>query len=429
MASPTACRKFAPDTDSSLSDWLSYLEQLHSSDIDLGLERIASVQHRVANDTRPARYVITVAGTNGKGSTVRYLEQILRESCYQVGVYSSPHMLDYRERVTINGELLSKQQHVDAFAAVEQARGTTSLTYFEFGTLAAFYLMQQQKLDVAVLEVGLGGRLDAVNIVDSDVAVVTSIGIDHVQFLGDNREQIGREKAGIARSGQPLVCGDKRPPKSVGAYAAEVGARLLQSGVQFSYTDAGDCWHYRGIESNLLNLPKPQLPLINAATSLAALECLPLAVSAEAIRSGLQHAQLMGRMQHESYNGCDILLDVAHNPQAAEYLSEEIPRRYKKRHLYAVVGMLKDKDHNAVFERLAPLVSHWYLGSLSEPRGNDATELAKATGLSACASVDCFESVEAAFEQAVNDAQSEKPLVFVFGSFYTVGRINQRIRS
>lgn len=419
----------APSRNSALSDWLHYLEHLHSSEIDLGLERVAAVYERLNQSGKPGRYVITVAGTNGKGSTVCYLAEILQRASYRVGVYTSPHLMDYRERITINGKMLDAQSHVDAFVDIEQARQQTALTYFEFGTLAALYLMQQHNVDVAILEVGLGGRLDAVNIVDADVAVITSIGIDHVQFLGDNREQIGREKAGIARANRPLICGDSNPPKSIAQYAHEIGADVFQTGKQFSYSDVGAQWHYRGIESNLLHLSKPQLPLINAATSIAALECLPLAVSADAIREGIQQAQLVGRMQRVNYRDCDVLLDVGHNPQAAEYLLKEIPRRFRQRQIYAVVGMLKDKDYNQVFECLKPLVKRWYLGTLTEPRGASAEQLAAAAAFKDSASVTTFESVESAFSHAVDDAQTEKPLVFVFGSFYTVGRINQQIRS
>lgn len=426
----------APGLDSALSDWLAYLEQLHSTDIDLGLERLAVVDANLRRGRKPARFVITVAGTNGKGSTVCYLSTILQQAGYAVGVYSSPHMTDYRERVLVNGQMLSEQDHVAAFDAVERARGDTSLTYFEFGTLAALHLMQQQPLDVAILEVGLGGRLDAVNIVDADVAVITRIGIDHIQFLGDNREQIGFEKAGIARADKALVCGDPQPPKSIAKHAREVGAKLYQRGQQFSLSEQSNDWHYRGIDSNLMHLPLPQLPLQNAATSLAALECLPLAVSADAINQGLRQAQLMGRMQLLDYKGCEVLLDVGHNPQAAEYLAEALPKRFKQRSVYAVVGMLKDKDHAGVFTALAGGVSRWYLGSLNEPRGNSAAQLASAlTALDIVPAAECV-SVEQAFEQAVADAAAatsqspnEKPLVFVFGSFYTVGRIHQQIRS
>lgn len=419
-----------PAADAPLQTWLRYLEQLHNKDIDLGLERVQRVC-QAAGLQQPARFVITVAGTNGKGSTVCYLSTILRNAGYRVGVYTSPHLERYNERVQINGEELSDAQHSQAFAAVEAVRGDTSLSYFEFGTLAAFWLMKQQPLDVAILEVGLGGRLDAVNTVDADVAIVTSIGVDHIQFLGDNRELIGREKAGVARPSKPLICGDPQPPKSIADSAASIGAKLYQVGQDFSFSVTPKGWSYRGVESNLLELPLPQLPLMNAATAIAALEQLPLAVSADAIEQGLQAAQLEGRMQQASYQNQSILLDVAHNEHAARYLAKQLHSRYKNRPVYAVVGMLSDKDHNAVFSTLKSQISEWFLGSLSEPRGSQAEQLAAATALQE-QSVTTFKSVEEAFRAALQRAQkndSEKPLVFVFGSFYTVGRVNQLIRS
>lgn len=427
-----------PTAESSLYSWLTYLQELHSRDIDLGLQRVRAVLDK-AGLGRPASYVITVAGTNGKGSTVRYLETMLAAAGYRVGVYTSPHLQDYNERVTISGQQLQDQRHCQAFAAIDQARGETSLTYFEFGTLAALWLMEQQPLDVAILEVGLGGRLDAVNVIDADVAVLTSIGIDHVAFLGDNREQIGAEKAGIARTAKPLICGDPQPPSSVAAQAQQLGALYYRVGHDFSFTEHKDHWHYRGIESNLLQLPLPELPLMNAATALAALETLPLAVSADAIDEGLRTARLSGRMQSCQHNGCDVLLDVAHNAQAAAYLARQLTKRTRRGPVYAVVGMLEDKDHQAVFAQLQGVISQWFLGSLDEPRGHSAQHLAEALGnTEGNAPQQCFASVEAAFDAALQAAQgyqaqaeseTEKPLVFVFGSFYTVSRINQQLRS
>lgn len=428
----TTATLLAPAADAPLQEWLSYLEQLHSKDIDLGLQRVQQVVE-AAGLERPARFVITVAGTNGKGSTVCYLHNILRQAGYQVGVYTSPHLQRYNERVQINGCELSDAEHTEAFAAIEQARDDTSLSYFEFGTLAAFWLMKQQPLDVAILEVGLGGRLDAVNSVDADVAIVTSIGVDHVQFLGNNREHIGREKAGVGRANKPLICGDNNPPKSIQDTASQLQAKLLQVGRHFSYTSDSNSWRYCGAEVNLPRLPMPQLPLANAATALAALEQLPLAVSADAIRQGLASAQLEGRMQFVDYQGQAVVLDVAHNAHAAEYALSELQRRFKQQPLYAVVGMVADKDHPAVFAALKNHVAHWYLGTLSEPRGTTAEQLTAALQeQQRTASVKDFASVEAAFEQAIADAgqhANEKPLVFVFGSFYTVSRINQVIRS
>ena len=416
----------APTAASSLSEWLAYLEKIHPTEIDLGLARTDEVRQR-ASISRPGRFTITVAGTNGKGSTVAMLSSILQQAGYKVGVYTSPHLVDYRERLQINDSMLTEADHAAAFAAINDARQNTSLTYFEMGTLAALWLMQRAELDVAILEVGLGGRLDAVNVVDPDVAVVTSIGIDHVQFLGDNREKIGFEKAGIARSQRPLICGDTYPPKSIAAHATSISADLKQVGRDFSSKRYDDHWHYYGINVNLFDLPLPQLPLLNAVTTLAALECLPLAVSELAIKEGLSRASLMGRMQRLHYQQVEVLLDVAHNGHAANYVAQQLARAPHQR-IIAVVGMLKDKDANTVFEAVLPHIDEWALGTLHEPRGNSAKQLAQCEALDQ-AQVNCFDSVEQAFDYAVERAQQKNTLVFAFGSFYTVGHIFAKITS
>ncbi|MAD54824.1 MAG: bifunctional tetrahydrofolate synthase/dihydrofolate synthase [Idiomarina sp.] len=416
----------APTANSSLSDWLTYLEKIHPTEIDLGLERSHQVRDR-AELKQPARFTMTVAGTNGKGSTVAMLSSVLQQAGYKVGVYTSPHLVDYRERVQINNAMLPEADHAAAFAAINDARQGTSLTYFEMGTLAALWLMQRAELDVAILEVGLGGRLDAVNVVDADVAVITSIGIDHVQFLGDNREKIGFEKAGIARRDTPLICGDNYPPKSIAAHASSISADLKQVGRDFSSKRYDDHWHYYGLNVNLFDLPLPQLPLINAVTTLAALECLPLAVSEDAIKVGLAKASLMGRMQRLLYRQVDVLLDVAHNGHAAHYVAQQLARTPHPE-IIAVVGMLKDKDANSVFEALTPHITEWALGTLHEPRGNKAEQLAACEALNSAA-VNCFDDIEAAFDFAIERAQQKNALVFAFGSFYTVGHIFAKINS
>lgn len=416
----------APTANSSLSDWLTYLEKIHPTEIDLGLERSHQVRDRAAL-TQPARFTMTVAGTNGKGSTVAMLSSVLQQAGYKVGVYTSPHLADYRERVQINNAMLPEADHAAAFAAINDARQGTSLTYFEMGTLAALWLMQRAELDVAILEVGLGGRLDAVNVVDADVAVITSIGIDHVQFLGDNREKIGFEKAGIARRDTPLICGDNYPPKSIAAHASSISADLKQVGRDFSSKRYDDHWHYYGLNVNLFGLPLPQLPLINAVTTLAALECLPLAVSEDAIKVGLAKASLMGRMQRLLYRQVDVLLDVAHNGHAAHYVAQQLARTPHPE-IIAVVGMLKDKDANSVFEALTPHITEWALGTLHEPRGNKAEQLAACEALNSAA-VNCSDDIEAAFDFAIERAQQKNALVFAFGSFYTVGHIFAKINS
>jgi len=426
-----AISSLAPAATASLQEWLTYLESIHPKSIDMGLERVARVAAN-AGVLKPAALVITVSGTNGKGSTVCYLETILQAAGYTTGVYTSPHIIEYRERVRVNAQELSDTEHVEAFHAIEQVRKNTSLTYFEFGTLAALWLISRQAPDVAILEVGLGGRLDAVNCVDADVAVVTSIGIDHIAFLGNNREQIGREKAGIARADKPLICGEAQPTNSIVESAERIGARLYQVGRDFYRNEQGESWSYRSQNIQLNDLPLPQLPLINASTAVAAIEQLPLPVTLSAIRDGLAKARLPGRMQLCSYKGAEILLDVAHNPQAAAYANRYLDQFYPEHEIFAVVGMLGDKDHAGVAKTLVSRVSGWYIGSLSEPRGETAEKLAANANLSA-ESCSQFESVEHAFAAAVKAAQqwqinNGKALVFGFGSFYTVARINAYLK-
>jgi len=421
----------APAVTASLQEWLTYLENLHPKNIDMGLERVAKVAAS-ANVLKPAPLVITVSGTNGKGSTVCYLETILQAAGYTTGVYTSPHIAEYRERVRINTQELPDSEHVKAFHAIEQVRKNTSLTYFEFGTLAALWLIGRQSPDVAILEVGLGGRLDAVNCVDADVAVITSIGIDHIAFLGNNREQIGHEKAGIARADKPLICGETDPTASITESAERIGARLYQVGRDFHRTEYNESWSYRSQNTQLNDLPLPKLPLVNASTAIAAIEQLPLPVTSSAIRDGIAQASLPGRMQPHNFDGIEILLDVAHNPQAAVYASHYLRQFYPEHKVFAVVGMLSDKDHEGVANALSSQTFAWYLGSLSEPRGETADNLVASTKLP-IKSCYRFESVEQAFADAVTAAQQwqmnhGKALVFGFGSFYTVARINTYLK-
>lgn len=418
--------EYVPVASDKLQVWLDYLERLHPSEIDLGLERVSRVAAN-ADLLKPAPFVITVGGTNGKGSTVCYLEEILSAAGYKTAVYTSPHIVKYAERVRINRRILSDESHTDAFAAINNARNGTSLTYFEFGTLAALQLIKQADVDVAILEVGLGGRLDAVNCIDPDVSVITSIGIDHIAFLGDNREQIGREKAGIAREGKPLVCGDMQPPESIRESAEKVGAKLFQVGRDFFRKEFEKDWEYRSNKTHLRHLPNPKLPLINASTAIAAVEQLPLPVSQDAIKVGLISASLAGRMQAASYDNVDVLLDVAHNPQAAAYAANYIVSHYKDRPVFAVIGMLSDKDHAGVKNALNSVISNWFVGTLTEARGEEALSLSQKMTL--VDNYETFVSVNEAFSAAVEKAKQsdDKPLVFVFGSFYTVSKVNYQI--
>lgn len=416
-----------PSVTAGLDAWLSYLEALHPSEIDLGLERVQAVAERLAIDPSPAK-VITVGGTNGKGSTVRYLETILRAAGYTTGVYISPHLVHYEERVRVNTQQLSAQKHVEAFQAVERARGETSLTYFEFGTLAAFWLLQQQQVDVWILEVGLGGRLDAVNCIAADVGVITSVGIDHVAFLGPHREGIAREKAGIFRPQKAAVIGEPDFPTCVLAEIKQRGITPVRVGDDFNYrrNTEQSTWDYVGCSSVLRGLPLPQLPLPNAATALSALEQLDLPVSQSAIEEGLRSARESGRLELRA-GSPKVLLDVAHNPHAATFLAEHLQTVYANYQVFAVVGMLHDKDIKGTLAALSHAVKRWYFADLSGPRGAKAQQLEAALAEKIEAPCETFASVPEAFETACNAAREDaiETLVLVCGSFYTVSQIPQ----
>ena len=300
-----------PQATSPLATWLSYLEHLHSKTIDLGLARVSEVAGQM-DIVKPAPFVFTVAGTNGKGTTCRTLETILMAAGYKVGVYSSPHLVRYTERVRIQGAELPEAAHTASFAEIEAARGDISLTYFEYGTLSALWLFKQAQLDVVILEVGLGGRLDATNIVDADVAVVTSIALDHTDWLGPDRESIGREKAGIFRAGKPAVVGEPDMPLTIAEVASEKGALLQRRGVDWRYEVEGETWSFRDTAGALSHLPLPQVPLPNAATAVAALRASGLAVDDAILRAGIRDAMLPGRFQIVSESP-RVIFDVAHN--------------------------------------------------------------------------------------------------------------------
>lgn len=391
-----------------LADWLTLLEGLNMARIELGLERMQRVAGRLGLLSLPS-YVITVGGTNGKGSTCALLESMLMAGGMTVGVYSSPHLLDYRERVRINGDFADEQAFCDAFAAVEEAQGDTALTYFEFGTLAALWLFRAKCPDVVLLEVGLGGRLDATNVVDSDQAVITTIALDHTDWLGSDRDVIGYEKAGILRAGKPAVCGDPNPPASIAEQARQKGTPMAFSGRDFHWQQQGDSWSFTMAGKQFDGLPVPGLPLMNAATALAVLAASPFRLSVDAIATGLRQASLAGRLTELSPG---LWLDVAHNPESATYLASRLAEGQGS--IHAVVGMLKDKDISATLAALTPLVSHWYPATLAGPRGADGSELSALLNHAAY-----FESVTAALTAALA-ARAEGERVVVFGSFFTV---------
>ncbi len=408
----------------SLDAWLSWQETLHPKAIDLGLERVRRVFERLGA-RRPAPLVATVAGTNGKGSAVALLEAIYRAAGYRVGAYTSPHLLRYNERIRIDGAEAADPALCDAFARIDAARGEESLTYFEFGTLAALDLFADAKLDIALLEVGLGGRLDAVNIVDADAALVTTIGRDHTEWLGDDLDSIGREKAGIFRAGAAAICADPAPPAVLRRVARETGARWFAAGEHFRAIRRPDAWDWRGSGDSYTRLPLPAVAglhqLNNAAGVLMAVQYLSsrLPVPRTAIESGLRTAGLPGRIQR--IQG-DVIqwLDVAHNPQAAGALAEALRERPAPGRTLAVLGMMADKDCRAFVTALAGCVDAWFATALPTPRALPVDRLVQciraaggAQPVTACA------DMSTAQREALKTARSGDRLV-VCGSFHTV---------
>lgn len=413
-------------TPGTLGEWLAYLEQLHPSAIDMGLDRSRQVASQLGL-TRPAPRVITVTGTNGKGSTCAFLASLLRAEGLKVGVYSSPHLLRYNERVQVQGVEATDAELCAAFAAVEAARGEVSLTYFEMGTLAAFWLFEQAALDVAVLEVGLGGRLDAVNLIDSDLAIVTSIGLDHADWLGDTRESVAFEKAGIFRAARPVVCGDLDPPAPLLACAAELECLLMLSGRDFALSLTGDSWHWQGLGREgqhvvLRDLPLLDLPMENAAVALQAFALLDIAWQPALIRRALLDTRIVGRLDRRSVNWrgreLKLLLDVGHNPHAAAFLARRMAQRPVAGKRLAVFGLLADKELEGVVSELAASIDDWAVAALSTSRSRPAAQLHAALE-NLGAEVTSYHSVALALaaqcEQATGDDE-----ILVFGSFYCV---------
>ena len=409
-----------------VNEWLDWQQGLSPVMIDLGLERVARVSEAMALD-RPAGKVITVAGTNGKGSCVAMLEAILLAAGYRVGTYTSPHLLRYNERIRLNGRQVDDQRLCQAFEHVDRQRADVRLTYFEFGTLAALDLFRQQELDVAVLEVGLGGRLDAVNIVDADVALVTSIALDHVDWLGPDRETIAREKAGIFRPAKPAVCCDPQPPVNLSVEAGRIGAPLYCLGRDFWYrpTNHGD-WTWQHGDNSLAHLPTPALSgdfqYANAAGAIMALEQSGLAYEHRHVSRGLTQVRLPGRFQQLFDNGRRIILDVAHNGQAASALAAMLGHTAIEGRVRAVIAMLNDKDIDGTVRMLADSVDDWYVAGLNHPRGCPAAQMAQHIRSFARPRRVC-DSVLAAYRAALGDAEPDGDCILVFGSFYTVAEV------
>ncbi len=409
-----------------LAEWLNYLEALHPKTIALGLERVAQVKQRL--NLQPGFPIITVGGTNGKGSVCAMLESILHAAGYRVGCYTSPHLLHYNERVRIAKQQANDTELCAAFAEIEQARGETSLTYFEFGTLAAMQCFIAHKVDVAILEVGLGGRLDAVNVFDSDCAVIASVDIDHTDYLGDTREKIAFEKAGIFRGGKVAICADNDVPLAMTQYAEKIGAQLWRIGSEFSFTPHQNQWDYRSKLNARGSLPYPALrgafQLNNASAALAALDVLKdrLPVSMEAVRRGLGEVQLAGRFQFVPGKPT-LILDVAHNPQAARSLAQNLAGMPACPHTYAVFAMLKDKDMAGVAKAFGSHIDTWLVAGIATPRGASAAELVQALRQAgAGGEMLSFDNIAEAVSYAYK-AAGENDRIIAFGSFHTVAEV------
>ena len=434
---------------SPLAEWLHYLENSHFKVIDLGLERVKSVAQTM-DLLHPAPFVITVGGTNGKGTTCRLLELVLLNAGYRVGVYSSPHLLRYNERVRIQNQELEDSVHTQSFAFIEQHK-TQSLTYFEFSTLSALYLFKQANLDVVILEVGLGGRLDATNIVDSNIAVITGIDIDHTDFLGSTREQIAFEKAGIFRADCPVIIGDPDVPHTMIDYAEMLHCKVFRRYRDWQFEEHADGWQWWGTARNgqqvrLENLPFCRIPLANVATALAVIQQLPFDIAESVIRQSLQQVELTGRFQKMRPTELQplatllnrpiaklpqFIIDVGHNPQAARYLREKLTtlKAQNKTKIMAICGVLKDKDAAGIFSPLLSVIDYWHCISLDGSRGQTGDELIvtlqqiareNSVGLLAESSNSIVDAIKSAVEKL-----NENDTLIIFGSFYTVGKFLQ----
>jgi dihydrofolate synthase/folylpolyglutamate synthase len=415
-----------------LDDWLAHCERLHPKSIDMGLDRVRAVAERMG--LKFGCPVITVAGTNGKGSTCAMLEAILMESGYRTGVYTSPHLVHFEERCRVRGDIVGATDLVANFARVESARcqngDEISLTYFEFTTLAILQLLADSKLDVVILEVGLGGRLDAVNILDADCAVITSIDLDHMELLGQTREAIGFEKAGIMRAGRPVIVSDPVPPKSVLDHAAALGADLWRFGIDFNFSGDKLQWSWAGRGRRYAGMAYPALrganQLVNASGVLAALTALRdrLPVTAQSVRNGLSLVELPGRFQIIPGQPT-LVLDVAHNPHSVAALTENLDAMGFYPCTHAVFGAMADKDVGPMLARIGPLIDKWYFTDLPTPRaatGEALRAVWQAGNTRLDATANAYKTPDSALQAAVKAANPTDRIV-VFGSFYTVGGI------
>jgi dihydrofolate synthase/folylpolyglutamate synthase len=436
--------------NTSLSDWLTYIEQAHTKEIDMGLSRTKDLVKRLNIDFTE-QFVVTVGGTNGKGTTCALIEQICLHAGLTVGVYSSPHLVDFCERIRLNGNLISQSMLCDIFEQIDNSRkdpvqGLIDLTYFEFATLAALKAFSNQKVDVVILEVGLGGRLDAVNVIDADVAVITSIGLDHQAWLGDTKEKIAFEKAGIFRTNKPAIIGEETPQQSMLEYAEQIGANLICRGEDFIFDEPSGLI---SIQSQQFSAKNAKIPKQNVATTLAAVNALsqsafsrsdnvisnklktahPFLARTSDIQAIIDKTQLMGRhhilRQQKIDEYCAIILDVAHNEDSALQLSR-LMRTYSFDTCHIVVGMLKDKNIEISLQVFSDINAHWYCADLPTNRGEKAERLVRAvqssTELNTNSKIAPFETVDLAFKQALSNAQAND-IILVMGSFLTVAAV------
>ena len=414
-----------------LDDWLQYQQQVHTSEIDLGLERIGEVWQRLRVD-RPLPFIITVAGTNGKGSSVAYLEAILAAAGYRVGSYTSPHLVRYNERIRINGTETPDVSICAAFERIEEARQAIPLTYFEFGTLAAMLVFEEMAVEVIILEVGLGGRLDAANLFDADAVIITSIGLDHTDWLGDTLDAIAREKAGVMRKGAPAVIAQQDAPAVLADIADQVGATPVQHGKVYKYSVDDESWNWLGRHHRYEQLPMPAIPgehqLENAAAVIALIDAVKqrLPVEEDSIRVGLKTARLEARFQVVSREPL-IVLDVAHNREAAVVLARTLRSHIDGQRWHAVMSMYADKPIEAVADQLGKLITHWHLYALQGSRAASTEELA---GRIKAGCVDSeitrYEGFDAAYESAIS-AVEEGGGVVIFGSFEVAGEAIEKV--
>ena len=437
----TPIKHAAPRDDASLDDWLAFISQIHPHEIELGLERVSLVASRLGL-SKPAPKVITVAGTNGKGSTVKTLETVLRASGYSTGAYTSPHILRFNERIRLQGEEVADAAIVNCFA-IEAQREPESLSYFEFTTLAALMLFADAKVDFALLEVGLGGRLDAVNLIDADCCVITNIALDHEDWLGKGRENIGAEKAGILRAATPFVFCDRDPPASVLARAASLGVTPLIIDTHFSAQTSPGEWYFEGQSCNGSSLRRETLPLPhffldNVVGALQALACLNALPAAEILRNALRGLHLGGRFEkrRDSGSGRLVILDAAHNVAAAELLAqslrasysakipESLPATDKPLKIRLVLAAMADKNIEDMVRALDPLVDIWYIAAFEGARALAATEINKRVSSTLpTAEIKFFDSVLPAYRAACDEGPNEETVVVVTGSFHTLAEV------